>query len=97
MWRNAAVLDFVSWLREYDDRLPAGKPKAGFYGLDLYSMYASIDAVIRYLESVDPRAAERAKERDACLEPFQERAGAYAFALFARTCSCNSTPSSIST
>lgn len=82
MWRNAEVLDFVSWLREHNDRVPSGERKAGFYGLDLYSLYASIDAVVTYLERVDPEAARRAKERYACLERFEERTDAYAYAVF---------------
>ncbi len=52
MWRNAEVLDFVGWLRAHNDRVAGGG--AGFYGLDLYSLYASIDEVIAYLERVDP-------------------------------------------
>ena len=42
MWRNADVLDFIGWLREHNDRLSSSERKAGFYGLDLYSLYASI-------------------------------------------------------
>jgi erythromycin esterase-like protein len=80
MWRNAEVLDFVAWLREYNDRLAAGRPKIGFYGLDLYSMYASIDAVLTYLDKIDPSAAARARERYACLEPFQEHPERYGLA-----------------
>ncbi|AEM84766.1 erythromycin esterase family protein [Streptomyces violaceusniger] len=67
MWRNTAVLDFVGWLRDHNDPLSDGA-KAGFYGLDVYSMYRSIDEVIGYLERVDPTAAARARERYACLE-----------------------------
>jgi len=67
MWRNAEVLDFVGWLRAHNDRDGAG---AGFYGLDLYSLYASADEVIAYLERVDPPAADRARERYACFEQF---------------------------
>ncbi|MGZ5493319.1 MAG: erythromycin esterase family protein, partial [Thermoanaerobaculia bacterium] len=48
MWRNADALDFVGWLRESNDALTANAQKVGFYGLDLYSLYASIEAVIRY-------------------------------------------------
>jgi len=59
MWRNAEVLDFVGWLREYNDAR-VGPAKAGFYGLDLYSMYASIDAIVTYLDRIDPIAAARA-------------------------------------
>lgn len=69
MWRNAEVLDFVGWLRAHNDRQGTGGA-AGFYGLDLYSLYASIAEVIAYLERVDPPAAERARERYACLEHF---------------------------
>jgi len=50
MWRNADVLDFVGWLRAYNEERPAGAPKVGFYGLDLYSLHTSMDAVLRYLE-----------------------------------------------
>ena len=69
MWRNAVVLDFVGWLREYNDRF-AGREaaKVGFYGLDLYSLYRSMHEVISYLDRVDPAAAARARERYACFD-----------------------------
>src|SRR6266699_7179126 len=70
MWRNADVLDFIGWLREYNDELPRGKYKTGFYGLDLYSLYASIEAVLRYLAKIDPEAGRRARNRYACFEDF---------------------------
>ena len=76
MWRNLDVLAFVEWLRARNDELP-DEDKAGFYGLDLYSLFASIDAVIDYLEGVDPEAARRARERYACLEQFGPDANAY--------------------
>ena len=69
MWRNADVVDFVGWLRAHNDRVRPGAPKAGFYGLDLYSLGASMEAVIGYLERVDPQAAARARRRYACLQP----------------------------
>src|SRR5205823_5002559 len=62
MWRNADVLDFVGWLREYNDARPPAE-RAGFYGMDVYSLFTSIEAVIAYLDSVDPAAAERARFR----------------------------------
>jgi erythromycin esterase-like protein len=68
MWRNADVLDFVGWLRS---RVERGRPPVGFYGLDLYSLYRSIDAVMAHLERIDPGAAERARRRYACLERFE--------------------------
>lgn len=71
MWRNAEVLDFVAWLRDFNDRASSVRQKAGFYGLDLYCMYASIEAVLTYLDSVDPEAAERARRHYECLQPFE--------------------------
>ena len=70
MWRNTDVLDFVRWLRSYDDSLPTGAPRVGFYGLDLYSLHASIDEVLRYLGKVDPEAARLARERYRCFDDF---------------------------
>lgn len=75
MWRNADVLDFVGWLREHND---AHDRKVGFYGLDLYSLRASADAVIRYLRVVDPEAAHRAQVRYACFDHFDGDVQAYA-------------------
>lgn len=68
-WRTAEVLDFVGWLRAHNDsRSP---PDAvGFYGLDLYGLYTSIEEVIAYLQKIDPPAADRAGERYACFEHF---------------------------
>lgn len=76
MWRNAVVQDFVAWLRNFND----GRPKAGFYGLDLYSLYTSIEAVIGYLDHVDPEAAGRARARYGCLEEFAPEPQRYGFA-----------------
>jgi erythromycin esterase-like protein len=80
MWRNADVLDFVGWLRQHNDQLSAGEHKSGFYGLDLYSLYASIQAVLEYLVQVDPDAARRARYRYACFEHFGEDAQQYGYA-----------------
>jgi erythromycin esterase-like protein len=57
MWRNADVLDFVGWLRAYNDGLERDERPVGFYGLDLYSLHASIEAVLSYLRVVDPGTA----------------------------------------
>src|SRR3989475_2256532 len=66
MWRNADVLDFVGWLRDHNDHLSAGEPRVGFYGLDLYSLHASIHAVLDYLDKIEPEAAKRARYRYSC-------------------------------
>jgi erythromycin esterase-like protein len=89
MWRNADVLDFVGWLREYNDDLATGTTKAGFYGLDLYSLHSSIEAVLAYLDKVDPEAARRARYRYSCFEDFIEDTRAYGYAAgFGLTESC---------
>jgi erythromycin esterase-like protein len=80
MWRNADVLDFVGWLRAYNDSLPPGVTKTGFYGLDLYSLHASIEAVLNYLDKVDPAAAERARHRYACFAHFGADPQEYGYA-----------------
>ena len=54
MWRNAEVLDFVGWLRAHNEQLAPSQRAVGFYGLDLYSLGASMEAVVAYLEEVDP-------------------------------------------
>jgi erythromycin esterase-like protein/predicted phosphoribosyltransferase len=71
MWRNSVVLDFVGWLREHNDQVGTGQESpTGFYGLDVYSLYRSMDEVIKYLEQVDPAAAARARERYSCFEHY---------------------------
>ncbi|MDX6561967.1 MAG: hypothetical protein QOD65_1781 [Gaiellales bacterium] len=79
MWRNRDVAEFVGWLREWNDALPAGSPKVGFYGLDLYSMHASMEAVVEFLEQVDPEAAQRARERYACFDHFSRDPQIYGY------------------
>jgi erythromycin esterase-like protein len=89
MWRNADVLDFIGWLREYNDRISAEDQRVGFYGLDLYSLYTSIEKVIGYLQQVDPEAAKRARHRYACFEHYAEDTQAYGYAAtFGLTESC---------
>jgi predicted phosphoribosyltransferase len=63
MWRNTVVRDFATWLRRYNDALAHAEARVGFYGLDLYSLHGSIEAVLDYLERTDPAAAARARQR----------------------------------
>src|SRR2546422_280405 len=89
MWRNTVILDFVEWLRDYNSSLPLKAPKVGFYGLDLYSLYTSIEAVLSYLTTIDPEAARRARYRYSCFEHFAEDTQAYGYAAnFGITESC---------
>jgi erythromycin esterase-like protein len=77
MWRNTVVVDFIEWLHAHNDALPTGAEKVGFYGLDLYSLHASMKAVLRYLEKVDPEAAKVARERYSCFDHVGEDTQAY--------------------
>jgi len=80
MWRNADVLDFVGWLRAHNDAQRNANDRVGFYGLDLYSLHASMAAVLSYLDKVDPVAAARARARYACFDAFGQDPQAYGFA-----------------
>jgi erythromycin esterase-like protein len=80
MWRNADVLDFVGWLRAHNDAVADEARRVGFYGLDLYSLQASMQAVIEYLGIVDPRAALRARRRYACFDHFGGEPQEYGYA-----------------
>jgi erythromycin esterase-like protein len=81
MWRNAEVLDFVGWLRAHNEQLATGQRSVGFYGLDLYSLGASMEAVVAYLEEVDTDAAARARRRYECLHPFSQDSTGYGQAV----------------
>jgi erythromycin esterase-like protein len=73
MWRNRDVAALVGWLNE-------NAPQVGFYGLDLYSMHASIEKVLAYLDAVDPEAGKRARARYSCFEHFGTDTSNYAYA-----------------
>ena len=79
MWRNTLVRDFVEWLRKHNTGLSPLR-QVGFYGLDLYSLFTSIQAVLTYLDEVDPQAARRARYRYACFDHAAEDSQAYGYA-----------------
>jgi len=81
MWRNADVRTFVEWLRLHNGR--SARSPVGFYGLDLYSLFTSIEAVLVYLDKIDQDAARRARERYSCFERFAEDTQAYGYAAAA--------------
>jgi len=79
MWRNAEVLEFVGWLRAYNDARTENA-RVGFYGLDLYSLFTSMTVVLDYLDKLDPAAASHARYRYACFEQVGEDPQAYGWA-----------------
>lgn len=84
MWRNTVVLDFVEWLRDWNTSQQSRREPTGFYGMDLYSLHGSIEAVLKYLDKVDPQAARRARRRYSCFEHFSEEPQRYGLATVIR-------------
>jgi erythromycin esterase-like protein len=80
MWANEEVVELAKWLREFNHRLPAER-KVGFYGLDVYSLWDSMHAVLEYLEQADGAAAASARRAFECFEPFGYDVEDYARAL----------------
>jgi len=83
MWRNTDVDAFIGWLRDRNISL-AEERRAAFYGLDIYSLSDSIQAVLAYLDRTDPEAAKAARERYGCLTPWQQDPAVYGRAVLSR-------------
>ncbi len=78
MWANEEIAELVQWLRNFNDRLPEGEAKVGFYGIDVYSLWESLDEIIGYLEKKGSPALEQAKRAFACFEAHQRDEQSYA-------------------
>lgn len=68
MWRNTVMTGFMAWLRDWNRAHP--QARTGLFGMDLYSMHASMALVLDYLQTVDPWAAKRARARYSCFDAF---------------------------
>jgi erythromycin esterase-like protein len=79
MWRNNEVRAFIDWLRHHNAALKDAS-RVAFHGLDLYSLYDSIRAVLKYLDQMDPNSARVARERYGCLTPWQSDPATYGHA-----------------
>jgi erythromycin esterase-like protein len=71
MWRNGQVAEFLNRLKLVNECISAPDRKVGFYGLDIYSLGVSIEAVLVYLDKIDPDAARIARQRYGCLAPWR--------------------------
>jgi erythromycin esterase-like protein len=80
MWRNTEVCEFVEWLHEFNRGRPP-ETQVGFYGIDLYSLFISIQAVLAYLDRTDREAARRARARYGCFDHAREDSQAYGYAV----------------
>jgi len=74
MWANWEIVSLADWLEKHNRPLPANK-KTGFYGLDVYSLWESMENIIRYLEKTDPQALKVAREAFNCFDPFRKDEG----------------------
>ena len=87
MWNNVEIKDLVNWLKMHNDQ---AQTKVGFYGIDLYSMWESMDEVLQYLTEADPTGIDlaHAKKVVSCFEPFNRLSEHYAIstAHFSQTC-----------
>jgi protein-L-isoaspartate(D-aspartate) O-methyltransferase len=83
MWRNKETRDFVDWLFEHNSGVWDLAHQVGIYGLDLYSLDASIEAVLEFLDRVDPKAAEIARVRYGCFSPWETDPAVYGRAVSA--------------
>lgn len=77
MWANWEIAALAEWLRQYNLALPIEK-RVGFYGLDVYSLWDSMKAMMDYLQTEDPQVAESVKKALLCFEPFNENEQMYA-------------------
>jgi erythromycin esterase len=77
MWANREIVDLIEWLRKYNEKLPQ-EQRVGFYGLDVYSLWESMESVIKYLKNVDPNAIKTAIEAYRCFEPYGRSVEDYA-------------------
>jgi erythromycin esterase len=87
MWANEEITELAEWLRRHNEGL-SEEERVGFYGLDVYSLWESMGAVIKYLERVDPEAVEAARHAYKCFEPYGEDVREYARATALVPTSC---------
>lgn len=74
MWANWEIVALTDWMQQYNKGLPANK-KAGFYGLDVYSLWESMESIIQYLKKTDVAALKVAEEAFRCFEPYRKDEG----------------------
>lgn len=77
MWNNREVLNFVKWLKEHNESISEEDDKTGVFGLDFYSMFSSVKAIIDYLEDINSDLAETARNRYGCLTPYEGNPASY--------------------
>ena len=87
MWANREIVELAAWMRHHNEKRPPSR-QAGFFGLDVYSLWDSMHEVVEYLESIDPELARGARNAYSCFEPYVEDAQEYARATVLVPTSC---------
>ncbi len=82
MWANYEMLSVMEWMSEFNQNNFSADLKAGFYGLDVYSLYESISTIRDKLESIDPVLSARVMRYYSCFDPYMNDEKAYARSLF---------------
>ncbi|HEX8311567.1 MAG TPA: erythromycin esterase family protein [Chthoniobacteraceae bacterium] len=80
MWGNTDVRDLVEWMRQHNEGLPPQETRVGFYGMDMYSLPSSSDAVVEGLQGLDAAAATRARDRYRGFQAFGDKPERYGIA-----------------
>lgn len=87
MWANREVVELTEWMRHHNEAQPPER-RVGFYGLDVYSLWESMDEVLQYLGRIDPEAARRARRAYGCFDPYEHDVQEYAMATALVPTSC---------
>jgi erythromycin esterase len=87
LWANREIETFIEWLHDWNQRQPPDH-RAGFYGLDVYSLWDSMHAVLAYLDRIDPDSAQRARHAYGCFDPYEQDVQEYALATKVVPTSC---------
>ena len=87
MWANREVVALAEWLHRHNRRR-APEEQVGFYGLDVYSLWESMAAVVEYLERIDPAMARAARRSYSCFDPYYDDVQEYARATAIVPTSC---------
>ncbi|MFF2455570.1 erythromycin esterase family protein [Peribacillus simplex] len=87
MWANEEMIDLIEWMKEYNES-GQNQTKVGFYGIDIYSLWESMDEVIHHLKQIDSPDLEAARRAFTCFEPFNRNNEEYAVSagIFSEDC-----------
>ncbi|OCA90764.1 protein-L-isoaspartate O-methyltransferase [Bacillus sp. FJAT-27225] len=77
MWANKEIVSLIKWLKQYNNKSNKG-PQAGFYGLDVYSLWESMDEIMNYLKKINSPELSAALKAFSCFEPFNRNNETYA-------------------